>query len=1107
MKHEAWSRDIVSQLKRLESVVSNEEAFCLLVGCLRDTLQLFEKRHEKKLINSNSSFCSEIRNQVCTQFRCLFVLLSLETISVLIHVVVIALLCLRVSDVRICNSFLHALGDILWHGRQYSFRRQHKLTVYKKDAAIRLVWLLHCLSALRGLVLLLFQLPGGERRRKHAKHKLQCLPPAVRVCLRCLTGEDHVDKQRACKTLIPFLCLQVLIGFKPPVAHQCALYCLLGRTATYIGRSKLNRQASLGAPLARGHEHVWELFNSTGASPDLKQKAFRHETVVDFAQFYLFTVSDEVAGFSEASLIRSSHANGNTIHRVKKGNVTKGPRQRPPHDIREPSNMSFVNKLALSDKTWDEAVAGRVLDQVALVRRCVNLSFRNAYRFCQSQCCVGPLCIYLSPILLLVFLSKPRSDFIPNELLQFVPLNVVFAAARFVTLVRSVLFQQVATNRINLLLSRFGEMKICTCLISVPWPLSCSDLKHMLLHHRHEIGRGSQARFRHVVSQLRFVAGKRQTYTDLFNMIPCAKSMNTVSLLEEDVTLRKRAWEGAEFKQLKKHHKTHRKIDLSHVFTDLCTQLGAWCRLAKCLPHVLHAFSTSLFEICLKTLHTVPCSTLSGFSKLNSGFVAPEADQVLVAEDKDPAAAWLLPELTYQRCMVHLLERESHRWETTRLTPEQAWFFKVACFHEVEKAGFGPLRPGVSQNSLPYMYCTVKAKCFRTGLRTCCDPTHSCFRKIVSYAGMEKAWRNLFRKVGRATSLLILKIAPGDETMSLSTAAKDLCQQFACLVHPVSPLARCQRHGCGKVKNPLELVVADAGAMYEAVDSALILESLSFFVQVARQLGYVGVAVVRSPKLRGFLVRHEHFQHRSVDVVTFECLQTIHALSLSQKYVCVGNAVFKQKTGVPIGGLLSKCQTSLLLCAEETIWKSQPLKRSNHGFPTALHWNQQVASCRYVDDCISMSHMFCQACLLSALNLKSHVTFELQNHDPLGATWLDLAVDVHGVRFHIDLAQHEVEWIQGFAACPKKFRMLPFQGEITPDAKARIRNAQARLIQVFLDPPGSNLVLAARALHYFMDIWHRSGYPEATVVKAWRRHLSNPTLSSLAAEWIPVCAN
>ena len=492
----------------MESVVSDEEAFCLLVGCLRDTLQLFEKRHEKKLINSNSSFCSEVRHQVCMQFRCLFVLLSLETISVLIHVVVVALLCLRVSDVRICNSFLHALGDILWHGRQYSFRPQHKLTVYKKDAAIRIVWLLHYLSALRGLVLLLFQLLGGERRRKHAKHKLQCLPPAVRVCLRCLAGDDHVDKQRACKTLTPFLCLQVLIGFKPPVAHQCALYCLLGRTATYIGRSKLNRQASLGAPLARGHEHVWELFNSTGASPDLKQKAFRHETVVDFAQFYLFTVSDEVAGFSEASLIRSSHANGNTIHRVKKSNATKGPRQRPPHDIREPSNMSFVNKLALSDKTWDEAVAGRALDQVALVRRCVNVSFRNAYRFCQSQCCVGPLCIYLSPILLLVFLSKPRSDFIPNELLQFVPLNVVFAAARFVTLVRSVLFRQVATNRINLLLSRFGEMKICKCLISVPWPLSCSDLKHMLLHHRREIGRGSQARFRHVVSQLRFVAGK-----------------------------------------------------------------------------------------------------------------------------------------------------------------------------------------------------------------------------------------------------------------------------------------------------------------------------------------------------------------------------------------------------------------------------------------------------------------------------------------------------------------------------------------------------------------------------------------------------------------------
>ena len=66
--------------------------------------------------------------------------------------------------------------------------------------------------------------------------------------------------------------------------------------------------------LARGHEHLFDLFRPQLNIPDRKRTVFQHKTFVDFAQYSLFTVSEQYAGHAESCLIKSSRASGNTIY-------------------------------------------------------------------------------------------------------------------------------------------------------------------------------------------------------------------------------------------------------------------------------------------------------------------------------------------------------------------------------------------------------------------------------------------------------------------------------------------------------------------------------------------------------------------------------------------------------------------------------------------------------------------------------------------------------------------------------------------------------------------------------------------------------------------------
>ena len=159
---------------------------------------------------------------------------------------------------------------------------------------------------------------------------------------------------------------------------------------------------------------------------------------------------------------------------------------------------------------------------------------------------------------------------------------------------------------------------------------------------------------------------------------------------------------------------------------------------------------------------------------------------------------------------------------------------------------------------------------------------------------------------------------------------------------------------------------------------------------------------------------------------------------------------------------------------------TQSQKRMAFDFCGFSNWEKQVA-CRYVDDCIAISHFYCSFCLHIFFQSKSNAQFELQNSDPLHATWIDLECCVTERQLDIEISHPEHRWIRGLEGEPKKFRMAPSRGFAPHDAKVRIRNMQARLMQVYSGPVRPGLEHALGALHSAMNIWFRSGYSENMV--------------------------
>ena len=397
-----------------------------------------------------------------------------------------------------------------------------------------------------------------------------------------------------------------------------------------------------------------------------------------------------------------------------------------------------------------------------------------------------------------------------------------------------------------------------------------------------------------------------------------------------------------------------------------------------------------------ESLQTDPCYMREQrvFKQTQSAYASYTADmsrrpgEVLVPDDKQRKFMWRVSAACYQWLLLKFACL-APAWELTTLTPEEAetWCqstFRILIPDHLKKC------LGVHKVSsiLPYYYGTFKAKCFSAWQEVghvCSKPLHSCLRKIVSCC--KWPFRRRWRWIHRAWETVIRQSCPSDEIWSL----KDACQIMSsrCKTAKVSDgLQHCGRCGCDKPT--CVAITADAGQFFETVQPPqAIAAARRCLSRCARMHGHVTVSVLTGPKRIGFLGGSTLGKLHGVMVFAFCDLFLAFAACLFICYVSLGRSVFRLK-GLPIGGVLSKVATSLVLGEEEFQWQCAPRRRRDLGFTaTSNSWNSEVARGRYVDDLLWVSGVYCATCLFTAVQHCYTVDFELCESGEK-VTWLDM---------------------------------------------------------------------------------------------------------------------
>ena len=254
------------------------------------------------------------------------------------------------------------------------------------------------------------------------------------------------------------------------------------------------------------------------------------------------------------------------------------------------------------------------------------------------------------------------------------------------------------------------------------------------------------------------------------------------------------------------------------------------------------------------------------------------------------------------------------------------------------------------------------------------------------------------------------------------------------------------------------VVVADVAQMYEEVPPSRVRHGLRSLITWATSRGYTGVAVSKRTAGPSFLVRQRWRHPPSTVLFTWDELSQGLDMALAQSAVSVGNSVWVQAEGLPIGRPHSPASCSVVLRADEAASTNDAAAHAGHGFmPEGRCLAEQVALARYVDDLIMVYRICCSSCLEDMLvaMYRKPVQFDRQATSAHGQPWLDMWVSFRGGALEIHMDGQEQEWVLSQASMPPaKTRLKPYLGNVAESLEAfrlHVSGRTARLRQAGLD--------------------------------------------------------
>ena len=243
------------------------------------------------------------------------------------------------------------------------------------------------------------------------------------------------------------------------------------------------------------------------------------------------------------------------------------------------------------------------------------------------------------------------------------------------------------------------------------------------------------------------------------------------------------------------------------------------------------------------------------------------------------------------------------------------------------------------------------------------------------------------------------------------------------------------------------------------------------------------VTVFPGKRLRGFVSARRTSRARNVDVWTRRHIELALLLALSQSFFSVSSETWRQRRGVPIGGVVSKFLCSVVM-ASETRWNEDRVRNGALGFGG----KNDVADLRNVEETISLTRVYCRDNIVTRATMiyPPGIVFEPQ---PLTgttstSTWLD--IDVHFSRRRglvLTPVQRELTWVTGESSVCQRHVVLPFIALRDLDATL-LRSLIAGRITRWMQFRLSHNQLRDTIRHE-LRLWRRAGYPPKLLRDCW----------------------
>ena len=280
------------------------------------------------------------------------------------------------------------------------------------------------------------------------------------------------------------------------------------------------------------------------------------------------------------------------------------------------------------------------------------------------------------------------------------------------------------------------------------------------------------------------------------------------------------AAKGIDLEKLEAHGRLPTHFSPAECSNMVATACKDWLRnfkLPKCFERTLN---TAAWGGKAEQSKTIVHSTAG---RIASTLTGQHGLTTLVA-DKDPNTLWLCSSRHQLLRWLGQFAGAEARWRIFCPEPVQIvrWYQTIIDF--VLPRSLCPKSTMVALGSIPYMYPTLKQKCWSDSMcnetqskHTCKKPGHSCMRNVVSFFRLPV--RKTMKGFTRAYSHLTRVFVPGWSLGSLNTAYSRLIERVGFLKPPVFDVegkARCIRCNVHMLKPTL--LVGDAGQAYEVLD-------------------------------------------------------------------------------------------------------------------------------------------------------------------------------------------------------------------------------------------------------------------------------------------------